>query len=112
MIEASGIDHIVLHVGDVRSSKDFYTGRLGMTVYRENDHQVFLHAGTQGSRYSSGWKALRLRAAISTTWRSTSPAAPMRASRPNSKRTASRSAAARATIIASISRTPTATACN
>lgn len=48
MIEASGIDHIVLHVSDVRRSKDFYTGRLGMTVYRENDSQVFLHAGTQG----------------------------------------------------------------
>lgn len=48
MIEASGIDHIVLHVGDVRRSRDFYTVRLGMTVYRENDTQVFLHAGTQG----------------------------------------------------------------
>ena len=48
MIEASGIDHIVLHVSDVRRSKDFYTSRLGMTVYRENDAQVFLHAGTQG----------------------------------------------------------------
>ena len=48
MIQTSGIDHIVLHVGDVRRSKDFYTSRLGMTVYRENDNQVFLHAGTQG----------------------------------------------------------------
>ena len=48
MIEASGIDHIVLHVSDVQRSKKFYTERLGMTVYRENDRQVFLHAGTQG----------------------------------------------------------------
>jgi catechol 2,3-dioxygenase-like lactoylglutathione lyase family enzyme len=48
MIEASGIDHIVLHVEDVGRSKDFYTKRLGMTVYRENDRQVFLHAGHQG----------------------------------------------------------------
>src|SRR5580765_6089990 len=48
MIQASGIDHIVLHVSDVRRSRDFYTDRLGMTVYRENDAQVFLHAGTQG----------------------------------------------------------------
>ena len=48
MIQASGIDHIVLHVSDVRRSRDFYTGRLGMTVYRENDSQVFLYAGTQG----------------------------------------------------------------
>lgn len=48
MIEANGIDHIVLHVDDVKRSKDFYTERLGMTVYRENDRQVFLHAGNQG----------------------------------------------------------------
>jgi catechol 2,3-dioxygenase-like lactoylglutathione lyase family enzyme len=48
MIETSGIDHIVLHVSDVPRSRDFYTQRLGMTVYRENDSQVFLHAGTQG----------------------------------------------------------------
>jgi catechol 2,3-dioxygenase-like lactoylglutathione lyase family enzyme len=48
MIEANGIDHIVLHVDDVKRSKQFYTGRLGMTPYRENDRQVFLHAGHQG----------------------------------------------------------------
>ncbi len=48
MIEASGIDHIVLHVGDVQRAKAFYTERLGMTVYRENANQVFLHAGAQG----------------------------------------------------------------
>ena len=48
MIEASGIDHIVLHVSDVHRSKEFYTGLLGMTPYRENDRQVFLHAGSQG----------------------------------------------------------------
>jgi catechol 2,3-dioxygenase-like lactoylglutathione lyase family enzyme len=48
MIEASGVDHIVLHVSDVPRSRKFYTEQLGMTVYRENDRQVFLHAGTQG----------------------------------------------------------------
>ena len=48
MIEASGIDHIVLHVSDVQRSKQFYTELLGMTSYRENDRQVFLHAGAQG----------------------------------------------------------------
>ena len=48
MIEASGVDHIVLHVDDVQRSRKFYTERLGMTVYRENDRQVFLHAGAQG----------------------------------------------------------------
>ena len=48
MIQASGIDHIVLHVNDVQRAKKFYTEVLGMTVYRENDKQVFLHAGQQG----------------------------------------------------------------
>ena len=48
MIETNGIDHIVLHVSDVPRSKKFYTELLGMSVYRENDRQVFLHAGTQG----------------------------------------------------------------
>src|SRR5207249_9771336 len=48
MIQATGIDHLVLHVGDVARAKKFYTEVLGMTVYRENDRQVFLHAGSQG----------------------------------------------------------------
>jgi catechol 2,3-dioxygenase-like lactoylglutathione lyase family enzyme len=48
MIQASGIDHIVLHVNDVDRAKKFYTEVLGMAVYRENDCQVFLHAGSQG----------------------------------------------------------------
>lgn len=48
MIQASGIDHIVLHCSDVERAKKFYTGILGMTVYREDDGQVFLHAGAQG----------------------------------------------------------------
>ena len=48
MIQANGIDHIVLHVNDVGRAKTFYTEVLGMTVYRESDRQVFLHAGGQG----------------------------------------------------------------
>jgi catechol 2,3-dioxygenase-like lactoylglutathione lyase family enzyme len=48
MIQANGIDHIVLHVSDVARAKKFYTELLGMTVYRESDRQVFLHAGQQG----------------------------------------------------------------
>lgn len=48
MIQASGIDHIVLHVNDVERAKKFYTEVLGMTAYRENDRQVFLRAGQQG----------------------------------------------------------------
>jgi catechol 2,3-dioxygenase-like lactoylglutathione lyase family enzyme len=48
MIQTSGIDHIVLHVSDVERAKKFYTGVLGMTVYRESAEQVFLHCGHQG----------------------------------------------------------------
>ena len=48
MIQASGIDHIVLHVSDVERAKTFYTERLGMTVYRENAEQAFLQCGDQG----------------------------------------------------------------
>ena len=48
MIQTSGIDHIVLHCSDIGRAKTFYTEILGMTVYRENDAQVFMHAGGQG----------------------------------------------------------------
>ena len=48
MIQAIGVDHVVLHVDDVQRSKKFYTEILGMTAYREDDGQVFLHAGHQG----------------------------------------------------------------
>jgi glyoxylase I family protein len=48
MIQVNGIDHLVLHVRDVARAKKFYTELLGLTVYRENDDQVFLHAGHQG----------------------------------------------------------------
>ena len=48
MIETSGIDHIVLHVDDPQKSKKFYTEILGMSVYRDSDRQVFMHAGHQG----------------------------------------------------------------
>ena len=48
MIQATGIDHLVIHVDDVARAKKFYTEVLGMTVYRESDRQVFLHAGSQG----------------------------------------------------------------
>ena len=47
-IEASGIDHIVLHVSDLKRARRFYADVLGMAVYRENATQVFLHAGSQG----------------------------------------------------------------
>jgi catechol 2,3-dioxygenase-like lactoylglutathione lyase family enzyme len=48
MIQATGVDHVVLHVNDVQRAKKFYTEVLGMTAYREDPGQVFLHAGQQG----------------------------------------------------------------
>jgi catechol 2,3-dioxygenase-like lactoylglutathione lyase family enzyme len=48
MIQANGIDHIVLHCKDVERAKKFYTEILGMTVYRQGGGQVFMHAGGQG----------------------------------------------------------------
>ena len=48
MIETSGVDHVVLHVSDPQQSKKFYTEILGMTVYRDSERQVFMHAGRQG----------------------------------------------------------------
>jgi len=48
MVQATGIDHIVLHVSDVERARKFYTEVLGMDVYRQNERQVFLHSGTQG----------------------------------------------------------------
>ena len=48
MIQTSGIDHIVLHCADVERAKKFYTEILGMTVYRQGNGQVFMHAGGQG----------------------------------------------------------------
>jgi len=48
MVKVSGIDHIVLHVNDVERARKFYTDVLGLSVYRQNERQVFLHAGTQG----------------------------------------------------------------
>jgi catechol 2,3-dioxygenase-like lactoylglutathione lyase family enzyme len=48
MIQTTGVDHVVLHVSDVQRSKKFYTEILGMVPYREEEGQVFLHAGQQG----------------------------------------------------------------
>src|SRR5216684_4271933 len=48
MIATSGIDHVVLHVGNPQKSKKFYTDVLGMTIYRDSESQVFMHAGHQG----------------------------------------------------------------
>jgi extradiol dioxygenase family protein len=41
MIEANGVDHVALYIGDVGRSKKFYTEILGMTAYREYEGQAF-----------------------------------------------------------------------
>ena len=48
MIQTSGIDHVVLHVQDLQRARKFYVDVLGMTVYRESERQVFMHAGEHG----------------------------------------------------------------
>ncbi len=45
MIQANGINHVVLHVSDVPRAKKFYTEVLGMTVAHEGSWQVFLNCG-------------------------------------------------------------------
>ena len=40
--------HTMIRVADLAASKKFYTEILGMTPYREDEGQVFLHAGHQG----------------------------------------------------------------
>jgi catechol 2,3-dioxygenase-like lactoylglutathione lyase family enzyme len=48
MIQTTGVDHVVLHVSDVQRAKEYYTEILGMVRYREEERQVFMHAGHQG----------------------------------------------------------------
>jgi catechol 2,3-dioxygenase-like lactoylglutathione lyase family enzyme len=44
-LKVTGIDHVVLWVRDLRRSKDFYIGLLGMRVAHESDWQSFLWCG-------------------------------------------------------------------
>jgi catechol 2,3-dioxygenase-like lactoylglutathione lyase family enzyme len=44
-LKVTGIDHVVLHVSDLKRSKEFYTGLLGMKVAHESDWQSFLWCG-------------------------------------------------------------------
>jgi len=48
MIEANGVDYVVLRVNDFGWAKKFYTEILEMTVYRQDEEQFFLRAGQQG----------------------------------------------------------------
>jgi catechol 2,3-dioxygenase-like lactoylglutathione lyase family enzyme len=113
MIEVTGIDHIVLHVTDIERARTFYTDVLGMSVYRQNDRQVFLHAGTQGvalfrkhgdAPLATGNDLNHLALSVR--------AAATRPSRPSSRSTASPSRGAPGKTAASTSRIPTAIACS
>ena len=44
-IKATGIDHVVLWVGDLERSKRFYIDLLGMRVAHESEWQSFLWCG-------------------------------------------------------------------
>jgi catechol 2,3-dioxygenase-like lactoylglutathione lyase family enzyme len=46
-LKVTGIDHVVLWVSDLKRSKDFYIGLLGMRVAHESDWQSFLWCGEQ-----------------------------------------------------------------
>ncbi len=46
-IKATGVDHVVVHVGDVSRAKRFYVDLLGMEVAHEHDGRVFLRCGQQ-----------------------------------------------------------------
>jgi catechol 2,3-dioxygenase-like lactoylglutathione lyase family enzyme len=43
----TGIDHVVLHVGDLERSKRFYVDVLGFEVAHEGGSNSFLRCGTQ-----------------------------------------------------------------
>ena len=47
VIQANGINHVVLHVSDVPRAKKFYTELLGMTVAHESPGHLFLNCGSQ-----------------------------------------------------------------
>ena len=46
-LKVTGIDHVVLHVGDLERSKKFYIDLLGFQVAHESTWQSFLRCGTQ-----------------------------------------------------------------
>ena len=46
-LKVTGIDHVVLHVGNLEASKRFYVDLLGFRVNHESDWQSFLWCGNQ-----------------------------------------------------------------
>ena len=46
-ITTTAIDHVVLHVGNLKRSIEFYTGVLGMSVHHGGKDWAFLRCGDQ-----------------------------------------------------------------
>lgn len=46
-VRTTGIDHVVLHVGDLARSKKFYIDILGMREHHGGDTHMFLKCGAQ-----------------------------------------------------------------
>ena len=46
-LRVTGIDHVVLHVGDIEKSKRFYIDLLGFNIAHESSWQSFLSCGSQ-----------------------------------------------------------------
>jgi len=46
-VATTAIDHVVLHVGNLKRSIDFYTGVLGMAVHHGGEGWAFLRCGDQ-----------------------------------------------------------------
>jgi catechol 2,3-dioxygenase-like lactoylglutathione lyase family enzyme len=46
-VATTGIDHVVLHVADLKKSVDFYVNVLGLTEHHGGDGFMFLNCGTQ-----------------------------------------------------------------
>jgi hypothetical protein len=114
MIEATGVDHVILHVSDVRRSKTFCTEIPGMTAYREEEELVFLRTGLRGvaALFKKAGDNALTGATILTIWPSPWRHEITKRSRPNWSNTASLSPATRVRSAASISAIPTATACS
>jgi catechol 2,3-dioxygenase-like lactoylglutathione lyase family enzyme len=113
MIQASGIDHIVLHCKDVERAKKFYTEVLGMSVYREDGGHVFMHAGGQGVALFESAREAPLGVGTDLNHLALNVAdGTYETLRPNWSAMALRSAAAPVKTIASIFATPTGTACS
>ncbi len=81
-VRTTGIDHVVLHVGDLARSKKFYIGILGMSEHHGGDTHMFLKCGAQAiGLFEVGYARSSVPDPSSTTWRSTNRRAVMKRSR-------------------------------